>query len=66
MNKWIDWEDKIISDIGSVYNTREVPLRYVASKEYTGDVADMTREEEILYHTILNGPMFDQDYKEVM
>ena len=31
-----------------------------------GNVADMTREEEILHHTILNGLMFDQYSKNLM
>ena len=50
----------------SVYNTREVPLSYVVRKDYMGYVADNTREEEVIHHAILNGPMFNQDSKNVM
>ena len=45
MNTWIEWEEKIIDYLSSTYNNREVPLIYVARKEYMGNVADMTREE---------------------
>ena len=41
-------------------------LSYVARKDYTRGVYDTTRDEEILYHTSLDGPMFDQYYNKVM
>ena len=66
MNKLIEWEENNIDHLISIFNTREVPLRYVVSKGYMGNVADMTREEEILHHTILNGLMFDQYSKNLM
>ena len=56
----------MIDYLSSIYNTREVSLRYTARKEYTDYVADMTREEEMLHHKILNGPMFDQYPKKSM
>ena len=66
MNKCIEWEDKTIDYLRYVYNTREVPLSYLIRKDYMGDIADMTREEEILNNESLNGPMFGQYPKEVM
>ena len=34
----------MIDFLSSIYNTREVPLSYVVSKYYMGDVYDITRE----------------------
>ena len=66
VNKWIEWEENMIDYLSSIYNNRKVTLRYVARKDYPGNVTDMTREEETLYHTSLNVPMFDQDYNKVI
>ena len=56
----------MIDYLSSIYNTREVPLTYAVRKDYTRDVADMTREGEILHHISLNVPMSDQVPKKVM
>ena len=66
MKKCIEWEEKIIDYLSSVYNTRDLLLIYVVGKEWTKNVADVTREEEILHHTSLNGPMFGQYSKNLM
>ena len=52
--------------LSSVYNNGEVPLSYAVNNDYMGDVDDMTREEQILYHASLNRPTFDQYFKKLM
>ena len=50
----------------SAYNNREVPLNYVAREYYTGNVYDMTSEEEILHSASLYDSMIDQYSKKVV
>ena len=56
----------MIDNLSYVYNTRDVPLRYVVKKDYMVDVDDITSEEEILYKAIPNIPMFHQDSKYII
>ena len=56
----------MIDKLSSVYKTGGVPLSYMVSKDQTRNVSDVTREEEILHHSSLNGPLFEQDLKNLV
>ena len=51
----------MIDNLSYVYNTRDVPLRYVVRKDYMVDVDDITSEEEILYKAIPNIPRYSRN-----
>ena len=66
-DKWIDWHSSMITFLKGKKNvTKNVPLVYVICKEPNPiNAADMTEEDEIIYHTSHRGAAYTRDNKQV-
>ena len=62
---WIKWESKLVDYFHSVYNTKNIPLSYVIRKDATKEHHKMSHDEQVIYSTALEGPLFDVDTKDV-
>ena len=64
--EWIKWESKPVDYFHGVYNTKNIPLSYVIRKVATKEHHEMSRDEQVIYSTALEGPLFDVDTKDVL
>ena len=67
-DKWIQWEESIITYFSAIKNSRGIPLSYVIRKE-NEDISEVTadiRDQEMINNASLAGPMFIRDSKRIL
>ena len=67
-DKWIQWEESIITYFSAIKNSRGIPLSYIIKKE-DENISEITadiRDQEMIKNASLEGPMFVRDSKRVL